>query len=171
MIFKCLNSYRFILIIALACFSFAPTHKYYFSLTEIKANTFNKTITVSAKLFIDDLEIILNKANNVKYDLIKSTEDKSVQKALLNYMIKHLQINLNGKIVALNFVGFEIENDVVWIFLESKLTEKEFNGVKITNSILYDFSSDQTNLIQFKWNNKNFTEKLSYPNKEVTINQ
>lgn len=171
MIFKYLNSHRFVLIIALAFFSFAPAHKYYFSLTEIKANTFNKTITVSAKLFIDDLEITLNKDNNIKYDLTKSTEDKSVQKDLFNYMIKHFQINLNDKIVALNFVGFETENDVVWIYLESKLTEKDFKEVKITNSILYDFSSDQTNLIQFKWNNKNFTEKLSYPNKEVTINQ
>jgi len=168
------KSYKFItilIVLSLQICSFAPAHKYYFSLTEIKANTFSKTISVSAKLFIDDLESALQKTNNVKFDLSKSTENKAVQNAVFNYMNKHLQIYLDGKIVPLNLVGFEIENEVVWIYLESKLNNKEFKCTKIINSILYDFSADQSNLVQFKWNNKNFTEKLTYPNKELIISQ
>jgi hypothetical protein len=171
MLFKLIRIYKYILVIAFtfANFSFLPTHKYYFSLSEIKANTLKKTITVSTKLFIDDLEFTLQKEGNLKYDLSNSTENKTVQKALFDYVNKHLQIILNGKIVSLSFVGFETDNDVIWIYLDSKLNYKEFKGVKIINSILYNFSTDQTNLIQFKWNNLNFTEKLIYPNKEVII--
>ncbi len=151
--------------------SFAPVHKYYFSLTEIKANNASKTISVSSKLFIDDLESALLKTNNIKFDLSKSTDNKVVQDAVFNYINNHFQIYLDGKIIQLNFVGFETENEVVWIYLESNFKNKEFKVTKIINSILYDFSNDQTNLVQFNWNNKNYTEKLTYPNKELIINQ
>ena len=113
----------------------------------------------------------MQKANKIKFDLNKSTDNKEVQNAVFNYINSHLQIYLDGKMVPLNLVGFETENEVVWIYLESKLNNKEFKSTKIINSILYDFSADQTNLIQYNWNNKNFTEKLTYPNKELIINQ
>ena len=157
--------------LSLQIYSFAPAHKYYFSLTEIKANTFSKTLSVSSKLFIDDLESALQKTNNIKFDLSKSTNNKAVQNAVFNYINNHFQIYLDGIMVPLNLVGFETENEVVWIYLESKLIHKEFKNTKIINSILYDFSADQTNLVQFNWNNKNYTEKLNYPNKELMINQ
>jgi hypothetical protein len=166
---KFVTIFLFILL-SIQIYSFAPAHKYYFSLTEIKANTFSKTLSVSSKLFIDDLESALQKANKIKFDLSKSTDNKAVQNTVFNYINSHLQIYLDGKMVPLNLVGFEIENEVVWIYLESKLNNKEFKSTQIINTILYDFSDDQTNLVQFNWNNKNYSEKLSYPNKELIIN-
>lgn len=163
--------FLFVIIISITSFSFKPIHKYYFSLTEIKANTFKKTVIVSSKLFIDDLENALQKDNNIKFDLSKSEDNKLVQKSVFNYINKHLQIYINEKNILLHFVGFEVENEVVWIYLESKLTDKDFKGAKIINSILYDFSSNQTNMIQFKWNNRNYSEKLSFPNKDLILNQ
>ena len=168
---KSIKFLTILIVLSLQICSFAPAHKYYFSLTEIKANTSSKTLSVSTKLFIDDLESALQKANKIKFDLSKTTDNKAVQNAVFNYINSHLQIYLDGKMVPLNFVGFETENEVVWIYLESKLNNKEFKSTKIINSILYDFSADQTNLIQYNWNNKNFTEKLTYPNKELIINQ
>ena len=168
---KSIKFLTILIVLSLQIYSFSPAHKYYFSLTEIKANTSSKTLSVSSKLFIDDLESALQKANKIKFDLNKSTDNKEVQNAVFNYINSHLQIYLDGKMVPLNLVGFETENEVVWIYLESKLNNKEFKSTKIINSILYDFSADQTNLIQYNWNNKNFTEKLTYPNKELIINQ
>ena len=168
---KSIKFLTILIVLSLQIYSFAPAHKYYFSLTEIKANTSSKTLSVSSKLFIDDLESALQKANKIKFDLSKTTDNKAVQNAVFNYINSHLQIYLDGKMVPLNLVGFETENEVVWIYLESKLNNKEFKSTKIINSILYDFSADQTNLVQYNWNNKNFTEKLTYPNKELIINQ
>ena len=168
---KSIKFLTILIVLSLQICSFAPAHKYYFSLTEIKANTSSKTLSVSSKLFIDDLESALQKANKIKFDLSKTTDNKAVQNAVFNYINSHLQIYLDGKMVPLNLVGFETENEVVWIYLESKLNNKEFKSTKIINSILYDFSADQTNLSQYTWNNKNFTEKLTYPNKELIINQ
>ena len=160
-----------LMFISMQIYSFAPAHKYYFSLTEIKANTFSKTISISTKLFIDDLENVLQKNNHTKFDLSKSNDDKAVQNEVFKYINSHLKIYLDEKNISLNFVGFETENEVVWVYLESKISHKEFKNTKIINSILYDFSDDQTNLIQFYWNNKNYSEKLSYPNKELIINK
>ena len=47
-----------LLVVVLIC-SFAPAHKFYFSLTAIKVNNGNKSAAISCKLFTEDLEEIL----------------------------------------------------------------------------------------------------------------
>jgi hypothetical protein len=168
MFFKTKSNKKLSIFTALfGCFlfcSFLQTRKSYFSLTEIKADTFKKSISISAKLFIDDLENALNKSNHKKRDLSKSANKAVIQSEVFAYINQHLQLYINNKLVVLNYLGYETENDVIWIYLESRLIENDLKSAKVTNSILYDFTPEQINMIQFKWNNKNFTEKLNYPN-------
>ncbi|MFA9215186.1 MAG: DUF6702 family protein, partial [Candidatus Methylacidiphilales bacterium] len=98
------------LLLILALMSFAPKHKFYFSLTSIKVDTQQKNLNVSCKLFIDDLEQILLNTNKVKYDLTKSEQIKAAEQAVYQYMVNHLKLNLNNKNMPLNWVGFETEN-------------------------------------------------------------
>ncbi len=149
--------------------SFAPMHKFYFSLTSIKVDSAKKNLNVSCKLFTDDLEQILFNNYKVKYDLTKSTNNKEAEQAIYKYVTNNLKLNLNFKNVTLSWVGYETENDVVWIYLESNCKEKKFNNLKVTNSLLCDLTADQTNLIQFNWDNKSYTEKMNCNNKEVII--
>jgi hypothetical protein len=155
----------FLLLIPLQ--SFNNCHKFYFSLTEIKANTVKNSITISSKLFTDDFEAALLNKTNKKIDLTKSVNDTNVQKVVFNYLVQNLKMELNVKPLKFQFVGYEIENDVIWIYAESKLKDKEFTSLKIINSILYDFSTEQTNMIVFKWNENQYTNKLNFPAKEV----
>jgi hypothetical protein len=159
------------LLLVLALMSFTPIHKFYFSLITIKVDTEKKNLNVSCKLFTDDLEQILFINNKVKYDLTKSNNNKEGEQAVNKYITNNLKLSQNFKNITLNWVGFEIENDVIWIYLESDFKEKKINGLKITNSILCDYSAEQTNLIQFNWNSKSFTEKMNCKNREVTIKE
>lgn len=157
------------LLLIVALISFAPKHKFYFSLTSLKVDTQQKNLNVSCKLFIDDLEQILLSTNKVKYDLTKNNHNKAVEQAVYQYMVNHLKLNLNNRDVLLTWVGFETENDVVWIYLESKCLEKKFNNLKVNNSILCDLTAEQTNLVQFNWDLKSYTEKMNCGTKEITI--
>jgi len=157
------------LLLIVALMSFAPKHKFYFSLTSIKVDTQQKNLNVSCKLFIDDLEQILLNTNKVKYDLTKSEQIKAAEQAIYQYMVNHLKLNINNKNMPLNWVGFETENDVVWIYLESKCTDKKFNNLKVSNSILCNLTTEQTNLVQFNWDLKSYTEKMNCGTKEVII--
>ena len=149
--------------------SFAISHRYYFSLSEMKVDTQKKSLELSCKLFTDDVEDALFKLNHSKVDLANSEKNKQVQLQVETYLHERFKIVINGVPVSLHFIGFEVENDVTWFYLESALTSKISGAVKVKlmNSLLYDFLPDQTNLTHVTWNEKEQTEKLVNPEKEV----
>ncbi|MFL5764315.1 MAG: DUF6702 family protein [Bacteroidia bacterium] len=142
--------------------SFIPAHRYYMSLTEVRINTGKHTLDVSSKLFADDLEAALEKMSGKKVSLDKSTGDKAVEGIINDYFAKNFKINVGGKLQRLNFVGFEIENDAVWCYLETP----DFKGkgtVSIYNTLLYESFPDQSNLMNVSWNDVAKSARLNNP--------
>ena len=150
--------------------AYTVIHRYYFSLTEIKVDSKKKTISVSCKLFTNDLEEALGNLNKKKIELSKSINDKDVQLLLFNYLIERFKLSFGSKPVKLKFVGFENEDDVTWCYMESKLETQSSKNIKVMDSLLNDFLPDETNIIQMEWDANSRTEKLVNPNKEVVIN-
>jgi hypothetical protein len=132
-------------------------------------NTQKKNVELSCKLFTDDVEDALFKLNHSKVDLGKSQENKAVQAQVAKYLHERLNIVINGIPSKLLFVGFETENDVTWFYLEGNVNVGKAAPVKmkITNSLLYDFLPDQTNVMQVICDDKENTGKLVNPEKEV----
>ncbi len=152
--------------------SFAPIlHKYYLSLTEVHINTTKHTLDVSSKLFTDDLELELGKIANKKIDLSTSIKNKpslpagrEIEQLLFNYLDKNFKINVGGKLLKLKYIGYEVENDAVWCYLE--VTDFKGKGtISILNTLLYDSFSEQSNLINVSWNGVIKSGKLSNPEK------
>lgn len=160
------------ILLILVMSSFAPAmHKYYLGLTEVHINTQKQTLDVSIKLFTDDLETELNKISNKKIDLSVSSKnkpdlpaDKEVEALLFNYLNKNFEITVGGKLLKLEYVGYEIENDAVWCYLEV-VKFKEKGKVSILNSLLYDSFPEQSNLINVIWDGVSKSAKLSNPDK------
>lgn len=145
--------------------SFAPNmHKYYVGLTEVNIDSKKHTLDVSTKLFMDDLEAALLKSTNKKVDLSKSVDNKEAQVLLMNYLNANFKINVGGKLLKLQFVGFEIENDAVWCY--SEVTNFKGKGtVSILNTLLYESFSEQSNLMNVNWDGVSKSVKLSNPEK------
>lgn len=157
-----------LLVVVLIC-SFAPTHKFYFSLTAIKVNNGNNNAAISCKLFTDDLEEILYLKTKVKFDLTKSLESKTANDAILNYINDHLFISLQNKKIPLKFIGFELEGDVTWIYIEAPMNSSKIKTLTITNTLLCDLTQEQTNLMHINWNGKDFSEKLTCTNNRFEL--
>lgn len=145
------------------------SHPFYFSLSAIKINVPQKSMEISCKLFTDDLENALEQLNKHKIDLATSTKDNKVNAVLYNYLSERFKIWINGKLITLKFVGFEVENEVTWCYLETEIILKPVNKMNLTNSLLYDFLPDQTNLVQFECQKINTTERVSNPDKEISF--
>lgn len=145
------------------------THRYYFSLSEMKVDTQKKSLELSCKLFTDDIEDALLKLNHSKVDLGSSEKNTVVLQQAEKYLHERFKVMINGSPVSLHLLGFEVENDVTWFYLESTLSIKPTGPVriKISNSLLYDFIADQTNLVHVMLNEKEQTEKQVNPEKEV----
>ena len=144
--------------------AFTAPHRFYLSLTEVRVDTQKKTLDVSSKLFTDDLEDALLKKYGKKIDLATGTKDKNVQALLSRYINENFKINVGGQLQTLSFVGYEVETDATWCYLETvPFTAK--GTVAVYNTLLYDYLPDQSNMINFYWDDQDKSAKLSNPEK------
>lgn len=142
----------------------SPLHRFYLSLTEVHVDSKKHTMDVSCKLFTDDIEDALARKYGKKTDLATSTKNKDVQALLNKYINENFKINVGGKLQTLNFVGFEIEGDATWCYLETA----PFIGkgtVNIFDTLLYDYLPEQSNMINFYWDDVEKSAKLVNPEK------
>src|SRR4051812_33653256 len=113
-------------------------HPFYISMTEINYNNKSKELEFSVRIFTDDFEKTLRKNCNCKVDLLTASDKKAMEKIVSDYVLKHLQMRVDGQPKSLEFVGYQQEEESTW----SYFVIKNINQVKrmdINNTLLYDY--------------------------------
>src|SRR4051812_38910007 len=137
---------------ALCCFAgtcppAASAHKFYTSFAHLEFNAETKSLEVTARIFADDLEVILTKKNG-KAVYLDSTKD--VDKLVLSYLQGSFQLKgADGHVRPVEWVGMETKVDTAWVYFEIKLPEG-LAGAELRDSILFDLFEEQVNLASFK---------------------
>jgi len=145
-----LKKYTFLLlIIPLLSFNL---HKYYLSLTKMDYVVESKSLQITMRIFIDDLETTLNKINNKSLELDTKTELKDANIYIEKYLLKQFEVNINGSIINYKYLGKKYENDVVYLFAEIE-NISEIKSIEIKNRILMDAFPEQQNIIKLNINN------------------
>jgi len=141
-----------ILIIALILPLFAFTlHKYYLSLVKIEYKTENKSVQITMRIFIDDLQETINKIYEANIELAVSNEVKEVNTLILKYVKDNFEVKINTISQPYQFIGKEYENDVVFLYLEITNVEN-LESIEIKDSMLMDIYPDQKNIIKLQIN-------------------
>ena len=123
-------------------------HPFYISLTEIKYNAKESSLEISQKIFWDDLEVQLAELHGGKIDFLKPKDKADLDRKLKQYILQNNEILVNGKKAELGYLGYEIEEDAAWFYLEAKEVAKP-QKVEIRNSILHKHFESQQNIINF----------------------
>lgn len=141
-------------------------HPFYVSKIEINHNTKDKSLELSIRVFTDDLEATLQKFGSTKIDLSKKEQTAVNDKLIKDYIHKNLQLMVDKRSVNLEYVGYEINKESTWLYFEvdNVPTLKE---LQVNCSLLYDYKTEQMNIIQVKANGKDESYKLDYPQKNV----
>lgn len=145
-------------------FGFKTLHPFYLGIVHIKHNSTNKSLESSVKLFVNDLEDALKKQSNKPIDLINGTNKDDLNKLIQAYVKKNMAVKVNNKLVDLSYIGFEVENEIVWIYSEYK-NIKSIQTLQVDCSLLYEHIKQQTNIIRVEVNNKEQSTKLNKPEK------
>jgi len=143
-------------------------HPFYLSVTDLKYNEREATLQGSVKIFVNDLEDALTKINKKPVDLIHPKDAAATNKMLFGYLETHLEISLNSKKYEYYFIGFEREQEAVWLYIEIKkcpLPKK----VEIKNSILYDFLKEQSNIVHMEVRGEKKSSKVNCPEKVMSF--
>lgn len=144
-------------------------HPLHVSTTEVNFNAKDKTLEVSCRIFSDDFEAILAKLYKQKTDLSSPNMKTAMDELVKKYLLSHLQLKANGKAVALNYIGFEIDHEATNIYLE---VEKviALKSVEVNDAILYDMFDDQMSIVHVVKGAVRKSTKILYPEKKFTAN-
>jgi len=143
-------------------------HPFYLGIVHFKHNATSHSIETDVKLFVNDLEAALKKLNNKPVDLINGTNKTELNAMINSYVQARLAVNINEKKCDFNYIGFEVEKDVVWIYLEYK-NIKTIKTLTVETSLLYDYIKQQSNIIRVEYNATEQNKKLNYPEKSVKL--
>lgn len=124
-------------------------HKYYLSVSNVAYNNKVKALQMTTRFFIDDLEDVLSLQTDSKI-LIDATQDlKGLKSELSRYLSKKMELTADGKKRTIDYLGGEIENDQVVLYIEIPMTQ-EPQTVSMKFTAFQELFEDQKNMVHFK---------------------
>ncbi len=142
------------------------THPLYVSITNIEWNSTEKTVEGICKIFTDDLETTLA-TSGTKVDLY-ALPNAITKKILQTYTNTHLQLKINNTNYTTTLIGYERRKDACWCYFEIKNVPQP-KLITVTNSILYEYTTKQINLVTCTVLGTEKSNKYSYPNTQYTF--
>lgn len=124
-------------------------HAFHISKTDMVFKPTEKSLQITMHIFIDDLELALEKQGQSKLFVGTEREKKEVNDLIFNYLQKNLSIQLNSKKTNYTWVGKEVTSDkqALWIYLEIK-NIREVRNISVENRVLTELFADQKNIVQ-----------------------
>lgn len=149
---------------------FAYLHPFHVSVMDAEHNPTSKSIQVSHRLFLDDLELALKDYYGMDYiDTVEPENPAQLDSLIAKYLENKVFFTVNGEDKSFQFVGSELEGDARWCYYEIAEVA-QLNEIEVTNVALMDVFDDQQNILHFKANGKIQSYKLDKGNKVKTFN-
>jgi len=136
-------------------------HKFYLSNTSIEFNAQTRAIEITSKIFTDDLEHAIEAQCYRYHSLYPQTPE--VYELVKKYIGEKLSLQVGGRNVVLNFIGYSVDNDMTTLFIEGNYFDP--NQVVVGNTILLELFSDQQNIVEVRWSGQS---KREYFTKDKT---
>lgn len=143
-------------------------HPIFVSVTEIELNVPQKMLEISCKLYTDDFEKTLRMHTKEKVDLLNAQVKKQMDVLVNTYIQQHLILLADGKKVALQFVGFEQQEEGIVSFFQAA-NISSLKKLDITNNLLYEYKTEQLGIIHVTVNGNRKSTKLNNPDAQASF--
>ncbi len=141
-------------------------HAFHVSVCEVYHNPDTKSLEISMKIFMNDIELAIQNESHAEFTLIGAGEP---EEALLKaYVITHYKISVDGDEVDLNWVGYEIKGDALQCYLEGKEIHK-ISQIEFDDTLLTEVFEDQINLVHFQYKEEMKSLKATKDNPRQSI--
>lgn len=141
-------------------------HPFYISMTDINYNEADKELEISVRLFTDDFESVLRKQHpHANIDLAHPANKAAADNMVNEYIQKHLNIQVNGSNEKMKFIGYEQQQASTWAYFEVN-DIASVQKINVSNTLLYDLTNNQSNIVTVKVNAREHTTRLNYPQQE-----
>ncbi|MEQ9297741.1 MAG: hypothetical protein RIF33_04215 [Cyclobacteriaceae bacterium] len=125
-------------------------HPFHISVLDMEYDEDSKAIEISCRIFLDDLEETLRAySDEARLDIMDEASREKVHIELERYFREKVKISVNGKTAEMNYLGEEIDGDVMWCYIEIAKVKK-LQSIEVENQLLLDSFDDQMNLVHMK---------------------
>lgn len=160
------SKFTLFFLVVFGCLVKSYGHPYFVSVTEVHIYPDKKTFDVSCSMFTEDLETAIKSIYVTKTDLKKELGAKEVLELIYKYIAARFEIYIDNQKQSYTLLGCENLEESTWCYLEGKCSSA-IGKVNISNSLLFDFLEEQTNMVHVYWNEARKSTKLNNPNKTV----
>ena len=130
---------------------FLLPHPIHVSVTEIKYSEKNKSLQITSRIFIDDLETaIRTKTKQESLDLLNLPAGQSLDQLVRNYLADHLRIKVDGKPAKINYIAHELDDAAIICYLEIE-NIKKLKTLEVTDDVIHEVHADQYNLVHITY--------------------
>jgi hypothetical protein len=122
-------------------------HPVHISVTEANYSAKDRTLQLTSRIFIDDLELSISRnKRESELDLLSPGSGRTTDQLVSEYLEKHLKMRVDDKPVRLNYLGHELEDVAIICYIESDQLKK-LKSVEIQNDVIQEVHADQSNLV------------------------
>lgn len=125
---------------------FGLFHPLHLSVCEITHNSVANSLEITQRIFADDLEDALRNRFGRKVDVYKPDDPETLSEMIGDYVQQNFRISLDGRPIQLNYLGYETEEDAIWVYLEVPKV-KNFKKISVRNTVFFEMFDDQLNLM------------------------
>ena len=130
-------------------FSSGLIHPFHISICELEYDAESLSLQITSRIFQDDFEVALEQMTESS-GYFGETSTDAINKTLQEYFDEHLNVTIDQNRMDHKLLGFEIEDNVVWCYLEIEGINS-IAEISVQYSVLIDTFNDQINLAHIKY--------------------
>ena len=143
----------FILLVVQLGINNYPTHEFYVSTTSVDFVLDKNEIQITSQFFVDDIENLKKFQTPNKILIFEKKNSKNINLFLGDFIDKNFKLLINKKKQELIYLGYELKNDLLVVYYETKLSNSEVFNIEVFNSFLVNFIESQKNIVHLKFKN------------------
>ena len=140
---------KWFLVFYCSLYGLAPIHNFYVSTTSVRYVPNENSFQITTQVFLDDFESALRLNNNNNIKLTPDSSQVKIDSLIEDYFRKNIIFKAQGEKMNFDFLGKVYKSDVLVAYMELKM-DTIGSSLSITNTILFDYLSDQKNIIHLK---------------------
>ncbi len=142
-----------VLLPALGLMSYAASHKFHASITQMDYDAKTQSIEAVTRFFLDDFETAISQhaQREIKFATPAALKDKANLNAVAAYVRERIELkSAKGVAVKFTLVGLEMQGDMIWVYYEGKLAGGLANA-QVRQRTLHELYEDQVNIVNYKY--------------------
>ena len=143
------------------------SHEFYVSTTSVDFILDKSEIQITSQFFVDDVENLIKFQNPNTTLAFEKRYSEKTNLILKDFIHKNFKISINKQMQEVKYLGYELRDDLLVVFYETKFSNSEIFNIEIFNSFLVNFIESQKNIVHLKFKNLKKSFLLTFLNKTL----